>query len=348
VAYPHPVLEPYLKDTLGVVIFQEQVLRIGREVGELSWVQVTALRKAMSKSLGKEYFDQFGDPWKAAAAKKGIPMEVLDPFWNDLTAMGAWGFVRAHAVAYGVISYWCCWLKAHHPVEFAAATLDAEKDPARQIALLRELNDEGISYVPIDPDHSTDKWMPKGNKLIGPVTNVKGIGPKTVGKILSARLTGEPLPPSVAKRLAQAKTEIDTLFPVRDRVSKLHPDLKTINIVSRPTPIIHAQCGVWGEVMIIGVAKKIAPRDENEAVNVAKRGGRMLSGPTSSLNLFILDDTDEIFCKIDRFKFEKLGREVVERGRAGKAIYAVKGTIPPEFRMIKVTAIKYLGDMDYD
>ena len=77
VVYPHPLFEPYLKDTLGIVVYQEQVMQIGREVGDLSWADVTALRKAMSKSLGAEYFAQFGDRWKEKARKKGILMRSL-------------------------------------------------------------------------------------------------------------------------------------------------------------------------------------------------------------------------------------------------------------------------------
>ena len=64
ITYPHEIFKPYLEDTMGIVLYQEQVMEIGRNIGGLDWGQVTALRKAMSKSLGKEYFDQFGDPWK--------------------------------------------------------------------------------------------------------------------------------------------------------------------------------------------------------------------------------------------------------------------------------------------
>ena len=71
---------------------------------------------------------------------------------------GAWAFNKAHSVAYGMVSYWCCWLKAHHPIEFAAATLDVESDPQNQINTLRELRDEGIEYVSVDPDNSDDRW----------------------------------------------------------------------------------------------------------------------------------------------------------------------------------------------
>jgi hypothetical protein len=105
-----------------------------------------------------------------------------------------------------------------------------------------------------------------------------------------------------------------------------------------------AQCGIVGAVVIAGVVTRIAPRDANDLANVAKRG-RKLFGPTMYLNIWMRDDFDEIYCKIDRFDFERLAPPIIERGKAGKAIYALKGTVPPDFRMIKVERILYLGDM---
>lgn len=347
VTYPHKLFEPTLRGTLGVVMYQEQVMQIGREIGDLSWGDVTALRKAMSKSLGKEFFDQFGDRWKDAAEKKGIDRQTLDKVWDDLCAYGSWAFNRSHAVAYGIVSYWCCWLKAHHPVEFAAATLDAESEPSRQIKLLREIADEGVDYVPFDPEHSTDRWsiaVRNGKKiLVGPLTSINGIGPAAVNEIVSCRKRGQPIRPALLKRMTGAKTEIDTLFPVRDAVKRLAPSLPAIGIVSEPTPIVRVQTDWQGDVMIIGVARKIAPKDENEEVNVAKRGYK-LDGQTRAINLFFYDDTDEIFCKISRFDFLRLQAEVLEKGRAGKSIYAVKGKVNPHFRMISVKQIKYIGE----
>lgn len=358
--YAHPLLEPYLRDTLGIIVYQEQVMQICREIGELSWGDVNALRRAMSKSLGEEFFNQYGDKWKVNAVKRGIPTSDVDTIWKDLCAFGSMGFNKAHAVAYGLVSYWCCWLKAHHPVEFAAATLDAESDPSRQIAMLRELEAEGIGYVPIDPQLSSDKWQPSGNKLIGPLTNVKGIGPAAVREILDCRKTGKPLSQGIASKLASAETPIDTLYPVRDRVKQLCPDLKKLKIYSDITPIKEVQCKSEPyEVVIIGVVRKIAPRDENEPVNVGRRLDRAkqkgnlrpgwdgkLKGPTQSLNTFFIDDSGEVFCKIDRYIYERYGKEMVERGRPGKEIYAVKGTVPPDFRMISVSAVRYIGTID--
>ena len=269
--------------------------------------------------------------------------------WDEMCAYGAWAFNRAHSVAYGIVSYWSCWLKAHHPVEFAAATLDSEKEPEKQIALLRELAIEGIGYTSIDKEHSSDRWEPVDKdgvkSLVGPLTLIKGFGPATVREVIDSRKSGLPLRASVAKKLEAAKTDVDSLFPIADSIKRLHPDLEAINIVSSPTPVINVQCGVRGDVMILALAKKLAPLNENEPSRVAKRG-RKVSGPTDALNMFFMDDTDEIFCKIDRYNFERIGREVSERGRQGKALYAIKGTIPEDFRMIKVRQIKFLGFTD--
>jgi hypothetical protein len=102
--------------------------------------------------------------------------------------------------------------------------------------------------------------------------------------------------------------------------------------------------------------KKIAPKDENEPVNVLKRIQRaaqrgqktdgILTGPLAALNLFVNDDTDEIFAKVNRFNFEAMGRQIIERGKPGKAIYAIKGDVPADFRMINIKQIRYLCDID--
>jgi DNA polymerase III alpha subunit len=353
VTYPHPVFKEYLEGTLGIVIYQEQVMEIGRNIGGLSWEQVTLLRKAMSKSLGKEYFDQFGDPWKAGAIAKGVEPAATVKIWDDLCAYGAWSFNKSHSVAYGLISYWCCWLKAHFPFEFAAATLSHEKDPARQIQLLREMKAEGYDYVPVDPEISERKWA-VGHKagqryLVGPLHNVKGIGPKLVSQIISSRNRKEPMPDRARKLLANPVTDIDSLWPVRDGFKRLLPDPAARNINTSPTAIIDAQPeGDDQTFLFFCTLSKINPRDENEAVIMARRGHEIKDGKTTSLNLQLTDDTDTIFGKITRWDYEKLGRPIVDCGRVGKALYAIKGTMRANttFRMITVKAVRYIGDLD--
>lgn len=352
VTYPHPIFESYLKDTLGIVLYQEQVMEIGRQVGDLSWEQVTLLRKAMSKSLGKEYFDQFGDPWKAGAIAKGVDPVKAEKIWDDLCAYGAWSFNKSHSVAYGLISYWCCWLKAHFPFEFAAATLNHESDPSRQIMLLREMKAEGYDYVPIDKDISDRKWAVGNHNgeryLVGPLQNVKGIGPKMVSQIVSARKRKEPMPARALKLLTNPKTDIDSLWPIRDGFNRLLPDPLAKNIVTHPTPIIDAQvCGDDQTFLFFCTLSKINPRDENEVIIVARRGYEIKDGKTTSLNLQLTDDTDTIFGKITRNDYERMGKEIVDRGRVGKALYAIKGKMRANtsFRMVTVTGVRYIGDL---
>lgn len=345
----HPMLTELTKETMGITIYQEQVMVIVREMGKMSWEDTSAIRKAMSGRLGNEFFEKFWIKFREGARQNGIEEETAKAVWDQINTFGSWAFNRSHAVAYGVVSYWCCWLKAHHPLEFAAATLDAEKDPEKQLQILRELKDEGIDYLPVDPEHSTDRWAiaeREGRKLlVGPLTQIHGIGPSKVSTILKARAQGEELSPKLLDQIRKGRTKIDHLYPVDYSVKKLHPDLSAIGIVTPPTPINEVQCGIEGNVVIIGVAKKIAPKDENEEVNVKRRGGKRYAGPTAALNLFVNDDRDEIFVKVNRFLYEKFGREIVERGRAGSAIYAIKGYCPKDFRMISAQQIKYLGDL---
>ena len=347
VKYPHPSLEPYLNKTLGLVVYQEQVLAIGREIGGLSWEEVTALRKAMSRSLGKEFFDQFGVKWKAGALSKGVPQETADKIWNELVSYGSWAFNRSHSVAYGMVTYWCCWLKAHHPLEFAAATLDSLTDQHRQIEMLRELRAEGIGYVPVDPDHSSlEHWEVdhENSRLVGPVTNIIGIGPKKVLKIKRLRENGEPLPEDIRKKLAAAQTNIDSLEPIATALEskEMQATLKEKKITSKPTPIADIPMG--GNTTIIAKVMRITPGDDNDPQRVQQRGGQVYSGPTEMINFYVRDDSGEILCKIGRKKYPQLGKKFLETAKAGKSLFAVKGWVPRDFRMLFVENIRHIAE----
>lgn len=350
--YVHPLVKPHLETTLGIVCYQEQVMVIGREIGGLSWEDVTALRKAMSKSLGEEFFGQYRGKFVEGAVKNGMDEDLASKFFNDLSAFGSWAFNRSHAVAYGLVSYYCCWLKAHYPMEFAAAALTHTDSFETQIKMLREMAQEGVGYVAADKDLSMDQWtvgfVDGEKKLIGPLTQVKGIGPKLMSQIMSARARGEPMPSRAEKLLNDPQTKIDSIWPIGDRIKKIMPDPREKNISSSPVPIADVQTnGEEYEVMVFCTVAEIKPKDENEDVNIAKRGYKV-TGPSLALNLRIEDDSDAMFAKVSRWEFERIGRPIIERGRAGKALYAIKGRVPKDFRMITIKQVRYLGDMEKD
>lgn len=348
VRYVHEAFEPFLRDTYGVVVYQEQVMAIARQIGDLSWEEVTALRRAIGRSLGKQAFDAAGGTkWKQRAIEKGIPQDTVEKFWDELCAFGQYAFNKAHSVAYGLVSYWSCYLKAHYPLSFAAATLDAEGEPARQIEILKELRDEGVTYTPVDPEKSGKRWEVdiQNRRLIGPLTAIKGIGPRAVEDIIeSRRPDGKPLAKHVQKMLDNAKTDIDTLFPIQQAVARFD----TSKITTPKSDIKDVTPNTAGQVMIIGVVNAIKLVNENEPARLAKRNGQKRF-PETSLNLFVRDDTDEIFCKVSSRDYERLGRPIVDHGKAGKALYAIKGFTPNnggDFRMIWVSDVRHIGDID--
>jgi hypothetical protein len=210
---------------------------------------------------------------------------------------------------------------------------------------------EGIDYVPVDRELSVDKWIAgvkNGKKvLVGPLQNVKGIGAKMVNQIMGARLRNEPLPARFDKLINGAATEIDSLNPIRDAVEKLMPDPSERNIHTPPTDIADLQInGEEYPALVFALVSQIKQKDDNDETSVARRKGRVYTGPTQSLNLTIMDDTDRMFAKINRYDYEKLGKEVIERGKPGKALYAIKGSVPKDFRMLWVKNIRFIGYMD--
>lgn len=348
VTVPHPAFGDILDNSLGIVVYQEQVMRIVREIGGFSWEDTSTIRKVMSKTLGKEYFDRWGAKFVAGAMEKGLTEEEAQGIWDGLCQYGSWAFNRSHSVAYGFISYWCCVLKAHHPLAFAAATLSHTKEPDKQLKLLREMAAEGYEYVPVDPVHSGRKWTYANGKLIGPLSNVIGLGPKMMEECMEARASNQPLPKRAQKLLANPVTPIDELYPVTKRTQELCPEgLKAVNVLTEPTPIIDVQTDTMAKRVVVVVARinDINPRNLNEPQLVQKRGGREIEHNADFLNLILEDDTDQIRATVWGRLWDKVATEIIDRGGAGNVLYVVKGVVGDDFRAIDVDRVKYLGTM---
>ncbi len=100
----HPAFEPILAQTKGIVLYQEQVMQAGRQIGDMSWDRVTKLRKAVQYFGGAKGMEEFRAEFMAGAANKEIPEDVATRFWDDLLTYGSYAFNRSHAVAYSMIS----------------------------------------------------------------------------------------------------------------------------------------------------------------------------------------------------------------------------------------------------
>jgi DNA polymerase III alpha subunit len=340
--YLHPMTQDITEVTHGVVVYQEQVMQIGRHIGKLSWEDVSQLRKAMSKSLGQEFFDQYFEKFKKGAEENGIEESEAKYIWDHINTMGSWAFNRSHAVSYGMLSYWCCVLKHKFPLEFAAACLRNVKDDSQGVKLLREVVKEGMKYKPYDKFRSLENWSVQDNELIGGLIGIKGIGPKMSEDIIRRRTMGEALTPRQEKLLDNGSTPYDDIFECERRWGHIKKDPASYNIVSDITDIVDLDGDNPGTFVFFGKLVEKNLRDMNEVVNLAKRGGRRVDKNNLWLNLTFEDDTAPIICTVDRHKYDKMGKPIVESSRDGDW-FLVKGHIKKGFRKIFVNNLRKLS-----
>ena len=314
VTYIHPSMERYTKDTYGLIIYQETVMNIVREIGNLSWEDTSVLRKAMSKSFGVEYFDQYKNKFVTGARDKNdIDEEIATAIWNQVNTMGSWCFNKSHAVAYGMLSYFCCVLKGHYPVEFALANLKhiVFEDGIKRY--LRELDRSGYKFRAYDAIKSEKGWSYSGKTFLGGLTNIKGIGDSKATRILLAPAANRSfmLPHPVV-------TPYDNVFEGRDQVL---PMIANWKFKYNRIDLIDLADDFNGFVSFIA---KIVHRNErslNEAMFLVQRNN-MKVPMDKWLNVRLEDDTDAIYATISRFRFPTLGLNILnERSNSDWCIW---------------------------
>ena len=166
----HPSLESLLSDTLGVILYQEQVLRIAHELGGLSLAEADILRRAMS------HFDP-GDIMKTlkenfirgAAIRRNVPNDIADQIWEMMAAFAGYGFPKAHAASYAQLAWNSAWCKTHFPAEFMAALLSFSGGYYSQRVYLMEARRMDVKVLPPHVNHSQLRFKvkyPKGNPIL--------------------------------------------------------------------------------------------------------------------------------------------------------------------------------------
>jgi DNA-directed DNA polymerase III PolC len=339
----HPALGAMLEDTFGVVLYQEQVMRIVREIGKFSWEDTTVIRKAMSGRKGKEFFDQQGEKFFAGAAQDGIDRAKAAEIWSEICNFGAWGMNKSHTCAYAVISYWCAWMKCYYPLEYAAACLRNAKDDEQTMEILREMDKEGVQYSAFDPDLSEVNWAVKDGRLVGGFMNLVGFGPAKAVAAIEARRSGK-MDDKLRARIAAAEVKFGELYPLRKTYAALYACPEDFGCRPGSRVLTWPEFPEEGDVLWVAKVIEKKPRDVNEAVAVAKRGGKLMRAPTAYADFRFADDTGTaIIARIDRFDFEPLGRIALERLRPGEDVVLVRGRRIKNYSMIKIDKLKCLN-----
>src|SRR5438874_9993847 len=122
----HPLLAEPLADTLGVVVFQDQVLEVAMALAGFSVGEAEGLRRAMSRKRSEEAIEAYRTRFIAGAIKNGVEAELADLVYDKLAGFSGCGFPKSHAAAFGLLAYQSTWLRHHHPREFLAALLNAQ------------------------------------------------------------------------------------------------------------------------------------------------------------------------------------------------------------------------------
>jgi len=187
VEYPFPELEPVLKETYGVIVYQEQVMKMSQILAGFTPGEADTLRKAIGKKKA-DLMAQMKDKFIQGAVERGYPEDKIRKLWEDIEKFASYSFNKSHSVAYGYISYWTAYVKAHYPAEFFAVKLTTEKNDNKFLNLIKDAKLFGFEILPPDINKSDVGFTIEGeNKIRFGLARIKGVGEETAKIIVETR-----------------------------------------------------------------------------------------------------------------------------------------------------------------
>jgi DNA polymerase III subunit alpha len=187
ITYIFPQLEEILAETYGVIVYQEQVMRIAVEIAGFSMASADTLRKAMGKKI-KELIDEEGEHFIAGGVAKGYPKEKVSALWRQIVPFAQYGFNKSHSVAYAYVAYQTAYLKAHHPLHFWAAMLSSEVASTDKLAAyVGMLTAGGVKVLGPDVNASRLGFTVEGDAIRVGLGAIKGVGESASDSIVETR-----------------------------------------------------------------------------------------------------------------------------------------------------------------
>lgn len=323
----HPIYDEITKDTNGEIVYQEQILRIVREIGDFDWTKAAYIRKIISDRKGTQIFRREWENFKKGALKKeGMSEKLAKKIWDNCVTAGAYAFNAAHSYSYGLLAYWTMWLKVHHPLAFYVASL--RKYPPKQLRLLRDAARRGIPIYPPKPGKSQRSWSIDGKGLRAGYVQIPGIGPKVATAIVEAnpkrwddlaKIKG--VGPVTIKKIKEFAGKEDPLnvFKLQNSRAVVMDAIKSGEFGDLPMPTHNAEdipyvSGEDLEVVWIGVIKHLNLRNLWE---VNQKKGKDIDPDTIPrpdldewMNILGEDETEIVNIHIDRFKWPRYKKAI--------------------------------------
>ena len=192
VRYLHPVLEPILKETYGVIVYQEQVARIAHDLAGFSLAEADLLRRAMGKKKAEVMAEQSAI-FVQRAGERGVEPRIAQEIFDQMESFAGYGFNKSHSTAYAVIAFRTAYLKAHDPIEYMAALMTNDMGNSDRMPLyFAQCRSMGIRILPPDVNESDLDFTVVGGHIRFGLAAVKNVGRGAVESILQARRQGGP------------------------------------------------------------------------------------------------------------------------------------------------------------
>jgi DNA polymerase-3 subunit alpha len=188
IEYPFPELEPILKETYGVWVYQEQIMKASQILAGFTPGEADTLRKAIGKKK-KEVMQEMREKFIKGAVERGYPEKKVVELWEDIEKFASYSFNKSHSVAYGYLSYWTAYMKVYYPEEFFAVKFSMEKSDRKFINLINDARTNfGIQILPPDINKSDADFVIEDRKKIRfGLARIKGVGEETARLIVSKR-----------------------------------------------------------------------------------------------------------------------------------------------------------------
>ena len=186
VNYIHANVRPFIENTYGVIIYQEQVMQACVHLGKMSWSEADKVRKIIGKKKDAKEFDQFKDKFIAGASEY-ISEAKAKTLWQNFEAHAGYSFNRSHAVAYSMLSYYTAWLKNYYPLEFMFSILKNENDKDARTEYLIEAKRLGLKVLLPHINESEMYFSLQGNAIRFGLAEIKFISDSIANKIMEKR-----------------------------------------------------------------------------------------------------------------------------------------------------------------
>jgi DNA polymerase-3 subunit alpha len=185
--YEHELMIPALSNTYGVIVYQEQVMQVARDLAGFTLAEADLLRKAMGKK-DKEKMAKMREQWVTGCEKSGMPKDDAELLFDKIELFAGYAFNKSHSAEYSIISYWAMWLKVRYPQEFYAASMTVADDDEKLSSLVLDARARKIEVLPPDINYSSSRIeIDADGRLYAPFQAVKGISSNVADNIMKVR-----------------------------------------------------------------------------------------------------------------------------------------------------------------